>query len=130
MGALGARGGQIITRAVRPRRGERAKVQQLPPAEVKRVRLDREVRQRQVLDAAFAIAKHEGLLLIDWDLIAREIETTCGVKTSRTTVRRAFAGKYDVYASLNDIRRLVIERAQEIGDRSVLDDARDLGLIA
>lgn len=120
MSDLGIRGGRMVTRSdKRPlgAGGERRR----KPAPKPRVRLRDDMRRTVVLDAAYELAKRNGIASLSWPAVA----SACSQLTSAMTARRTFQ-------SLVALRAALIERAESEDTeeaRQVLEQARQFGLL-
>jgi len=108
--ALGIRGGRIITRTHRNTTG----------ADLVRVRINDPVRRRRiVLEAAYIVAQRTGIAGLTWFDVADE----CEVSTSISTAKRSFD------LSLVELQRQVANIAYSRRNRTLIDEAKRLGLI-
>lgn len=118
MSNLGARGGQIITRAgadrsaVRARRGKRFIGG--------RVRMTEDERRRIILEAAMRLLRG-GMMLVE--LKWHNVAAACDVQTSVMTVRRAFDH------SAIALRRAVAEHGRSVGDKAIADEGVRFGFL-
>jgi hypothetical protein len=105
--ALGIRGGRIITRNA-------------TGADLVRVRINDPVRRRRiVLEAAYIVAQRTGISGLTWWEVAEE----CEVSTSISTAKRSFD------LSLVELQRQVANIAYSRRNRTLIDEAKRLGLI-
>lgn len=119
MSNLGARGGQIITRAGDGRRAVVAG-DRFDRWSGERVRLTRQDRHRIILDAAMRLLASGRLLIeLKWETVAAE----CAVQTSVMTVRRTFD------QSVVALRRAAAERGRREGNAGIIAQGIEHGFL-